>query len=247
MGYVEGKSIGEAYIKALGYIKKEAPKWYLTVHISQPILNISREKPIPPLLDITHLLDYINVGNEVYQAFVKFRFPKPDEWTGGKSGKDWINGRIRDLFDKKGYYNIALREGYSFDQLKRIETRLFARNKRGGKLHGSTTNALICQVFMPNEDLVKACSGAVHARRMRCLITLDFKPMKDILNLMAVFRSQYFDTKAYGNFIALAILLYDMCQKTGYKPGAIVSTANKVTFMDNKNLLYKHFRNNGII
>lgn len=58
---------------------------------------------------------------------------------------------------------------------------------------------------------------------------------------MAVFRSQFFDTKAYGNFIALAILLHKMCKATGYDPGAIVSTANKVTF-DARNDLYKHLR-----
>jgi hypothetical protein len=61
---------------------------------------------------------------------------------------------------------------------------------------------------------------------------------------MAVFRSQFFDTKAYGNFIALAILLHKMCQATGYKPGALVSTANKVTFEGHKKDLYKHLRTN---
>jgi len=59
---------------------------------------------------------------------------------------------------------------------------------------------------------------------------------------MAVFRSQFFDTKTYGNFIALAILLYKVCQVTGYKPGAVVSTANKVTFDAHRNDLYKHLR-----
>lgn len=64
---------------------------------------------------------------------------------------------------------------------------------------------------------------------------------------MAVFRSQYFDTKAYGNFIALAILLYKICQKTGYKPGCIVSIANKITFDGHKNSLCQHFKRNGIM
>ncbi|BAW32136.1 putative thymidylate synthase [Methanothermobacter sp. MT-2] len=82
------------------------------------------------------------------------------------------------------------------------------------------------------------------SRRSKIPNPIDFKPIKDKLNLMAVFRSQSFDTKAYGNFIALAILLHRMCQAAGYKPGAIVSTANKVTFDGHKNDLYKHLRAN---
>jgi thymidylate synthase len=74
------------------------------------------------------------------------------------------------------------------------------------------------------------------------------------LNLIATFRSQYFDTKAYGNLIALAILLYDMCKKTGYEPGEIISTAHKALFYsdkdkknkDKENLL-KHFEEHGLI
>ena len=107
-------------------------------------------------------------------------------------------------------------------------------------MHGGSTNALVCSVFLPDEDLKAACQPHPRASGLRCLTQIDFKPIKDELNLMAVFRSQFFDTKAYGNLIALAILFYKMCQNTGYKPGAIVSTANNVTFDGHKKSLYNH-------
>ncbi len=114
-------------------------------------------------------------------------------------------------------------------------------------MHGGGTNALVCQVFLSCVDLKAACRPCPRVPNVRCLAMLDFKPERDRLNLMAVFRSQYFDTKAYGNFIALAILLYNMCQDTGYKPGAIVSTANKITFDVHRDLLYNHFRSMGVV
>jgi len=245
MSYLEGRSIGEAYIKALkSIVGGKVPHWYLTIHISRPIRDIHMEHEISSL-EIRDWLDIINVEDKVFQAFSKFRFSKADAWTGGNTGEDWINGRIRDLLHPDGYYNKALRSGYSFDQLKEVEKRLCARDKRGKKMHGGSTNALVCHVFLPHEDLKEACRPRPRAPSLRCLAMIDFKPERDTLNLMAIFRSQYFDTKAYGNFIALAILLYKMCQKTEYKPGAVVSMANKITFEDRKNSiyqLYQHFK-----
>jgi len=247
MGYNEGKNIGEAYVEALKTIVNgRMTHWYLTVHILQPIRDSSMKQTISSF-EIKDWLGIINVGDEVFQAFVKFQFSKSDGWTAGNAGEDWINGRIRDLLDPHGYYNKALRSGYPFDQLVEVENRLSARDKKGKRMHGGSTNALVCHVFLPEKDLKTACLPRPRSSGLRCLAMLDFKPIRDVLNLMAVFRSQYFDTKAYGNFIALAMLLYNMCQKTGYKPGAIVSTANKVTFNGHKDSLYEHFRSMGIV
>ena len=240
MGYIEGKSIGEAYFKALEAIRNgNIPHWYMTIHILQPILNTSTSRSISSL-DISKLRNVINVGNKVYDAFINFKFSKPDGWTNGYSGMDWINGRIKDLLDNQGYYKKSLSNGFSFDQLQEVENRLSARDKKGNKMHGGSTNALVCSVFLPDEDLKAACQHRPRASGLRCLTQIDFKPIRNELNLMVVFRSQYFDTKAYGNFIALAILLYKMCKNTGYRPGAIVSTANNVTFDSHKESLYKH-------
>lgn len=242
MGYIKGESIGEAYFKALkAIVDARSPHWYLMVHISQPILNNSM--PISSL-DVKDWLEVINVENRIYNAFTKFKFSKKDEWTNGYSGKDWIDGRIQDLFNSQGYYKKGLAEEFSFDQLKEVEKRLSARDKRGRKMHGGSTNAMVCILFSPTEDLKAACRPCPRVEGVRCLTQIDFKPIRDKLNLMAVYRSQFFDTKAYGNFIALAILLCKMCQATGYKPGALVSTANKVTFDGHEKDLYKHLRAN---
>lgn len=246
MGYVEGKSIGEAYIEALkSIVTGGMAHWYLTVHISRPIVG-SLIKTTSSL-DIKDWLGIINVGDEVFQAFTKFEFSKIDAWMRGNTGLDWIDGRIKDLLHPDGYYNKALRCGYSFDQLAEVEKRLSARDGKKRRMHGGSTNALVCHVFLPDEDLKAACLPRPRSSGLRCLAMLDFKPNRDVLNLMAVFRSQYFDTKAYGNFIALSMLLHNMCQETGYLPGAVVSTANKVTFNGHRDSLYKHFRNMGLV
>lgn len=247
MGRVEGRSIGEAYIKALkAVVAGEVPYWYLSVHILEPILNASVGQAVPSL-EIKHWLDLINVGDGVFQAFAKFQFSKPDSWTGRRTGEDWINGRIRSLLDPAGYYNVALRRGFGFDQLKAVEERLSARDINGRRMHGGSTNSLVCQIFLPHEDLRAACIARPRACGVRCLALLDFKPIGDVLNLMAVWRSQYLDLKAYGNFISLAMLLHEMCQKTGYKPGAVVSTAHKVVFAGYRDSLFEYFKGMGII
>ena len=118
MVYIEGESIGEAYFKSLyAILNAKIPHWYLTIHISQPILGTSTSRSISSL-DINKLLNVINVGNKVYDAFIKFQFFKPDGWTNGNSGMDWINGRIKDLLDDQGYYKKSLSNGFSFDQLQ---------------------------------------------------------------------------------------------------------------------------------
>lgn len=242
MSYIKGESIGEAYFKAYkAILDAKSPHWYLMVHISQPILDNSMQIYS---LDVTDWLKVINVENRIYEAFINFKFSKKDEWTSGYSGKDWINSRIQDLLNDQGHYKKSLTEEFSFNQLKEVEKRLSARDKNGNKMHGGSTNAMVCILFSPTKDLKAACRPCPRAEGVRSLTQIDFKPIKDKLNLMAIFRSQFFDTKAYGNFIALAILLYKMCQVTGYKPGAIVSTANKVTFDGHEKDLYKHLRAN---
>jgi hypothetical protein len=73
--------------------------------------------------------------------------------------------------------------------------------------HGQTTNALVAQVFQVDPDLKMATHGRPLAPDMACMKQLQFKPNKDRLNLCAGFRSQYLETKCYGNLYSLAALL----------------------------------------
>jgi thymidylate synthase len=101
------------------------------------------------------------------------------------------------------------------------------RLKQGN--HGQTTNALVAQVFQVDPDLDRATDGRPLAPDMACLTQLQFKPKKDHLNLYATFRSQYFDTKCYGNLLSLAMLLAIVCDRTGYDPGILVETVHNTT------------------
>ena len=222
---VVGDSIGKAYFKALELLmNKSNPYRHLTVNISQPFCD-GLIKESPESLDINDWCNILNVGQPIYERFCQFKFPKKrKDWK--VTGKDWINDRINALLRPNGEYYGRLKE-----QIEFVENRLKA------DLHGSCTNALVCQVFLPC-DLEKACIPIRPNRgKLPCLTMLDFKP-KIInkvkkLGVFAIYRSQFFDIKAYGNFISLAILLYRVCQKTKYEPDFIVSTANNAIFRYN--------------
>jgi len=49
-----------------------------------------------------------------------------------------------------------------------------------------------------------------------CLTALDVKLRDNVVNLCALWRHQYFDTKAYGNIISLAMLLKEICDLVNY-------------------------------
>lgn len=242
MSYVTGSSLGEAYFEALKAIMEGGlPHWYLTVHCARPILADAVPKTSIDSLAIDRWRRVLNLGDGVYKAFTQFDFGKHDSWSEDCSGKGWIQGRIMSLLDDaEGDYKESLSRAFGFDQLLAVENRLAARDRHGRKIHGGSVNGLVCSVYVPTEDLRKACKPRPRMNDARCLAQIDFKPIGDRLNLMAVFRSQYFDTKAYGNFISLAMLLYTMCERTGYKPGAVVSTANKVVFHGRPRPLYRY-------
>lgn len=229
---VEGKSIGETYVAGLKQaVEGKLPFWYLTFHCSQPILR--HRRCVGVSLDIRDHLRAINVGEDIFQKFCKFRFSNTDESTGDNSGLGWINGRIISLLDdQEGRYKEHLSRRFGFDQLDAVIERLKARDRNGRRITGGSINALVCTVYDPNDDLRRACKPRPRTTSICCVTQIDFKPIGDRLNLMATFRSQYLDLKAYGNLISLAILLDRMCHRTGYAPGAVVSTTHKVVFGD---------------
>jgi len=234
--YLSGENIGDTYLEALQLlVGRKYMSQHLTLSILQPLFNTTGQET-PRGLDVDTWSSTLNLGS-VYQRFCSFLFSRKTG-TGESSGKAWINDRIRALVDDQGFYHKRLA-----NQLTMVEKRLNIRNRKGERMHGSSTNALICQTFQ-FEDLRKACKPRPNTGGLPCLVMLDFKPKRDKLNLMAVFRSQFFDTKAYGNLISLAILLHQISQKTGYQTGSILSTANNVTFDDRKQIkqLYKHLR-----
>lgn len=252
--YIEGESIGDVYFKALECLVGKNPPHYLTVYISQPFCDTSLRK-LPESLNIDDWLEILNVG-KIYERFCMFNFSerckaaekcvieekcktrkcKTEELS---SGKAWVNNRIEALLcpNEEEYFKRLE------DQLIMVKERLQVR------MHGGSTNALVCCTFSRG-DLQRACIHRPNVPEAPCLTMLQFKPKGKELNLFAVFRSQFFDTKAYGNFISLAILLYKMCQSTEYRLGALVSTAHNATFKVlnqkwQKMELYEHLENSG--
>ena len=223
--FVKGKNIGEAYINTLDLlINRKLSYPFLILHIAQPTLVDSIGR-LPTSYNVDDWGKILNLG-VIFEVFSKYDFSKTCG-RGGSLGKDWINDRNWELLHPEGGYYKRLAR---FRQLERVVERLNVRDKRGKRMHGGSTNALICQVFHPDRDLIDACKPRPRARGLACLTELDFKPKGKKLHLFSIFRSQYFDTKAYGNLISLSMLLCKICKKTDYKPGTLTSTANNITF-----------------
>ena len=95
-------------------------------------------------------------------------------------------------------------------------------------MHGSSTNALVAQVF--NEaDLNQACVPRPNANHMACLTQLQFHPVRDTLHLHQSFRSQWVDLKAFGNLVAGAVQLQKVAAQTDYTPGWVISYVRNAT------------------
>jgi hypothetical protein len=223
--YVEEDSIGAAYQRALD-VALDHPS-HLTIHISEPVVSVS---DVPESDSLDDWGDVLNLG-PIYESYCNFVFSEDGSassggcsgsqsgCSSGRTGKDWIDTRIDEQFCGKF-------DAQSHDALEQVKQRL----KQGGQ-PGSWSNALVVQVYQ-SEDLDEA-TNSFYARAS-CLTQMQFKIERNQLNLFATFRSQYFDTKAYGNLIALAMLLARVCEETGYEPGYIVETANNAILDDEK-------------
>lgn len=213
--HMVGRDIGTAYSRVLdSRLKNVFPHRYRTIHISDPITSLNS---LPSSLDWDDWRDIVNAG-EPLSPFESYEFHD------GTTGRFWVQDRIDELFD--GMYAARLAGGDRGNQIEQITERL----KQGN--HGQTTNALVAQVFQQEPDLRHATHGRPLAPDMACMTQLQFRPARDTLNLYAIFRSQYLDTKCYGNLISLAILLAVVCKQSGYEPGYILETAHNTTFRD---------------
>ncbi|WP_306055445.1 thymidylate synthase family protein [Natronococcus wangiae] len=209
--YISAPDVGAAYTALLkSRLHGLFPHDYHVVHISEPV---SSTDYTDFSLERTNWAEIVNAG-EALSRFENFEF------TDGSTGRYWVQDRIEELF--KGLYASRLTEPRNQPQL--IADRL----KQGN--HGQTTNALVAQSFQLEPDLEKATDGKPLEPNIPCLTQLQFKPRRNRLHLYATFRSQYVDTKCYGNLISLALLHAEMCRQTEYEPGYILETANNSIF-----------------
>jgi thymidylate synthase len=182
----------------------------MVVSCSDPIDSLR----VPDSLDV-HDWD-LNLGEE-YIPYSHFDFERSSGKTGGSTGEDWVNDRIIELHD--GMYAERMENP---DQIEMITERL----KVG--LHGSCTNALVAQIY-GEQDLEMATVPRPSNPGIACVTQLQFRPKRDRLHLHMTLRSQYIDLKGYGNLVAAATLLAQVCDETEYQPGTIVEHLNNVT------------------
>lgn len=209
--HIVGVSVGEAYVATLeSGLSGLFPHSYRTIHISEPVKDVS---DVPRSLDTDLWTDTVNAR----ESLSRFR---DYEFHDGTTGRFWVQDRIEELFS--GMYAARLAE--PANQIQMIVSRLSQGN------HGQTTNALVAQVFQIDPDLERATHGRPMAPDMACLTQLQFLPHKDRLNLFSVFRSQYLETKCYGNLFSLAVLLAAVCDMTGYEPGFLCGAREQHDF-----------------
>jgi len=102
-------------------------------------------------------------------------------------------------------------------------------------------------IYDPNKDCLNlVCDRRVESiRQYPCLTAIDVKLTENSMNLCALWRHQYFDIKAYGNLISLAMLLKEICDVVNYfrrefgfkeevKYGKITSIACRADFSKDK-------------
>ena len=216
MFFIIGKSIDESYLNVCrNILEGEIRGKFLVIYIQYPFKKIVEK--YPTTLNIEDWINILNIG-DIFRKYSDIHFYRKS--FSGYMGIDWIKDSINDLF-KGNYY-------------KKISTQIDMITRRlRSKMHGSSTNALICSLYTLN-DLKRACRLRPCVKGIPSLILIDFKPIGDKLNLYTVFRSQYIDTNTLGNLISLAILLYRIAIDTKYTPGILVSTIHNITFKDKR-------------
>lgn len=219
--YVEEEDISTAYLTSFKKVVN-SPKGYLfclVTKISKPILENTYEKVDVIESQIKgsikrYNLEGLNINKKIHRNFKKF--PLYTDKKGRKwFGRDKIADRIYEL--EKGKYHRDLEKNIKDNkkQLHYLEEHLVDGKVRGWH------NVLICMLFDPNRDLCYP--------KAPCLMSIDFKPevRRNKLHLIADWRAQFFNTKAYGNFLSLARLLRRVCNERGFQSGTLISIAHK--------------------
>lgn len=228
--YIIEKDISTAYLKSFEMVVKSNSVYALVTKISEPILN-----DMGKVVDTIQGIDLVglNLNSKVHESFKDFPISKENKKV--RYGRDWISDRVKVLLNQGGDYFKGLEREIDLDgqHVKQIEfikdslAKLYEKKQRMSSAYGWKNNTFPCLVFCPSEDYYPFNVRTRGKRIPRCLLTLDFKAEGRKLHLIAAWRAQFFNTKAYGNFISLAMLLRKMCKETGFQPGSLISIANK--------------------
>lgn len=137
-----------------------------------------------------------------------------------------IQERMR---DSENYFNRLVAyptaEGETFNQLEYIVDRLVTQRKprkRGGPL----ASAYEIGLTIPGGDLrVQAPGQDRKTMGFPCLSQISLTLDGDVLNLAAMYRNQYFVTRAYGNYLGLARIGDFIATEVGVELGEVMCVA----------------------
>ncbi|RLE58624.1 MAG: hypothetical protein DRJ32_06110 [Thermoprotei archaeon] len=211
--YVDEENLTSAYLKSLEKVVKYNYIFTLVIRVKKPIIDFDS------IVDDELKLIGVNLDLKLHNKFKSFVF------SDGKTGSWWIKDRVNVLL--KGIYHKAIT---NYDQLNFVQKALKEIRRRK---YTWSSNRLLCFTFNPYDKRL----SHTHLERQPvppCLTLVDFKPERNVLHLIASWRAQFFDTKAYGNLISLAVLLRDICKNTGYSPGQLISIAHKAILKNRK-------------
>ena len=175
-----------------------------------------RSKGLQPLITVANTIFpggfYRDGGAQaVYEDF-------PESYEASRSGWGTYAGR---LFADK----IQMKAG-PYCRIKRLVDKL-RKNLQKSKMRASYEVDLVDDTIA-DEDVSIYCpaTDAGSSRGQPCLVHLSFKLHKDqTVSLTAIYRSQYYISKALGNFIGLGQLLAFVAEEAGLTPGYLICHA----------------------
>lgn len=137
--------------------------------------------------------------------------------------------RVQRRMDSDSYFNRLVAypgpDGEPFNQLEYIVDRLIKQRKpreRGGPM----SSAYEVGLTAPGGDLrVQAPGRDRNIMSFPCLSQISFTLDGDVLNLAALYRNQYFVTRAYGNYLGLARIGDFIAHEVGAQLGEVLCLA----------------------
>lgn len=210
-----GDSIAEAYRDAIR--EYDSSRSHLTITVKNPINSLSKVPENCDSWDINKTTDILNIG-QIPQSFLNA------EIDGDKTTQEWMEDDIGSYLTGSAYDRLRGNAGFwRVDQLKQVIEYL-----QEDYAPGPESNKMVCHIFHPSE--LPPNSPKANNDTCNCNTSIQFKPTDNSdLNCLATFRSQYLNTRAFGNIVGLSALLADVCNQVDYSPGKLINSTNNAT------------------
>lgn len=210
-----GESIADAYQDA---VREYRYREHLLIQVENPVQSMSHVPGDRSNWDLGVARNVLRFGR-IDAAFLN------RDLDGGSTVLDWIERDITSYTSGHAYRRLTgASEPWSMDQLCRVIEHLTS-----DPVPGPDSNKLVCQIFHPDE--IPRDTSVENVNDCNCNTTIQFKPVNSgsTLHLYATFRSQYIDSRAFGNLVGLSSLLAQVCNTVDHKPGRLINVTNNAT------------------